>query len=406
MSAIFTQLKRVLPCESAAVLLRNDDALLLTAGIGSAAHHVGRRIVLSSKHGVVIPFHTRRPATTVEASDQASGAVGAASWFPWEAEASSCRWIGVPLLRGSTPLGVLAVDYCPTDIASDEVITTLQTFASHGASAIDNAQRYQAAAELAAERERQRLARELHDSVSQSLYFANLAAESLPVIWELDPEEGRQRLAELQRFTRSAQAEMRTLLIELRPSLLVDLPLHDALWRLIAVLTAKTAEIQLDVRIGLVPPLPPDVQIALYRIAQEALSNVMKHARAGEVGVYLDLTPAHIPGEAWHGTLTFVVVDDGRGFTPAQTPPGRLGLSSPVERAAGIGATLTIQSTPGAGTQVQVVWEATSQELRVRSRKVEDRRRFSDPLLRNQQAAAFRARFAMFCCEEDASMFA
>lgn len=346
--ALFTQLQRVLPCESAAVLLHHDDALFVTAGMGTPAAHIGRQIALRSAYRVVLPFETRHPV---------AGLAGDPPWFPWALGDDPCRWMGVPLLRGQTPLGVLAVEYCAAEIPGDELIATLQTFAGHVAIAIDNAQRYQAAAELAAERERRHLARELHDSVSQSLYFANLAAESLPAIWELDPDEGRQRLDELQRFTRSAQAEMRTLLIELRPDLLVDLPLDEALWRLIAVLTAKTAETQLDVQIDPVPVLPPDVQIALYRIAQEALSNVVKHARAAHVGFQLAIAPAYVPRRPWHGTLTLVVVDDGRGFNPAQSPPGRLGLTSLAERAVGIGATLRILSSPGGGTQVRVEWK-------------------------------------------------
>jgi PAS domain S-box-containing protein len=388
--AIFAQLQRVLPCESAMLLLQHNNVLHVTAGIGSAAEHIGRRITLNDAEQVVRTFPLRQPRR--EQSEQQWGAhdrgrrgsvdpaapgaptTSAPAWLPWETDGNASNWIGAPLFYGQISLGLLAVDCCASDLTVDEALVTLQTFAGHVAIAIANTQRYEAAAERAVERERQHLARELHDSVSQSLYFANLAAEALPVIWELDPEEGRQRLAELQRFTRSAQAEMRTLLIELRPDLLVNLPLHDALWRLIAVLTAKIAEIRLDVQINLVPALPPDVQIALYRIAQEALSNVVKHARAAQVQFRLDVTPTYAPNQPWSGTVTLDITDDGRGFNPAQIAPGRLGLTSLIERAADIGATLTVESKPGGGTQVLVVWEGMSQEAGARSQKSEVRR--------------------------------
>jgi PAS domain S-box-containing protein len=356
-SAIFTQLQRVLPCESAAVLLADGPTLCVMAGIGSAAAAIGRQIPLDSADRIVAAYHTRRPQIeSLTAPEQPRPLPEAGPELPWRLRTETAgpgRWIGVPLVRGQMTLGVLAVDYCASAGANDEVISTLEAFAGHVAIAIDNAQRYHAAAELAAARERQHLARELHDSVSQSLYFANLAAETLPVIWELDPDEGRQRLEELQRFTNSAQAEMRTLLFELRPGMLVDMPLHDALGRLIAVLTAKMAAVELDIHLGLTPPLPPDVQIALYRIAQEALRNVMQHARADRVGLQLDLRPAYILGRPWQGTLTLTLTDDGRGFDSAAIPPGRLGLTSLAERAAGIGADLQIASAPGAGTRVR-----------------------------------------------------
>jgi PAS domain S-box-containing protein len=363
-SAIFTQLQRVLPCESAAVLLADGTTLSVMAGIGSAAAAIGQPIPLDSTDRIVAAYHTRRPQIeSLAPPEQSRPMHNAMPELPWRSRTGTAgpgRWIGVPLVRGQTTLGVLAVDYSVAASANDEVISTLEAFAGHVAIAIDNAQRYHAASELAAARERQHLARELHDSVSQSLYFANLAAETLPVIWELDPDEGRQRLEELQRFTNSAQAEMRTLLFELRPGMLVDMPLHDALGRLIAVLTAKMAAVELEIHLGLTPPLPPDVQIALYRIAQEALRNVMQHARAERVGLQLELRPAYILGRPWQGALTLTLADNGRGFDPAAIPPGRLGLTSLAERAAGIGADLQITSAPGAGTQVRVVWTGKS----------------------------------------------
>jgi PAS domain S-box-containing protein len=205
----------------------------------------------------------------------------------------------------------------------------------------------QKAASEAVIAERTRLARDLHDAVTQTLFSASLIAEVLPQLWETRPEEGRKRLNELRELTRGALAEMRTLLLELRPSALTDTALPDLLRQFSeAIIGRARLPIQLSVEGD--HSLPPEVQVALYRIAQEALNNVAKYARATQVSVSLRLAP---------DSARLTVIDDGVGFDPAAIPPNHLGLRIMRERAEAIGARLNIYSEPGEGTQVTVLWE-------------------------------------------------
>jgi signal transduction histidine kinase len=213
--------------------------------------------------------------------------------------------------------------------------------------------------EARAAAERRRLARELHDSVSQALFAAAATADALPRLWEQDPGQGRRALTDLCRLTGGAQAEMRTLLIELRPEALTRARLHDLLRSLLTAAAAKTGA-GVESRLEPVPVLPSDAQVALYRIAQEALNNVVKHAAAGRVTVRLQAMAGPAAGEGstpdTPGALLLEVADDGCGFDPDQAPGGGLGLGSMRERAESIGASLRLESRPGQGTVVAVSW--------------------------------------------------
>jgi signal transduction histidine kinase/integral membrane sensor domain MASE1 len=280
----------------------------------------------------------------------------------------------VPLVVRDRVIGTLSVRHRAPGAFTTHHVELTQAVANQAAAALENARRYEGAHAAAAEEERRRLARELHDSVSQALFATAVAADVLPRLWELDPEEGRQVLADLRRLTRGAQAEMRALLVELRPEALTRAPLHESL-RTLADSAAATGGLAVDVAVDEVPTFAPDVQVALYRIAQEALNNVVKHAGATRLGVGLRAAPARAGGRAagrnaqdgqavdappWRGTLTLEVADDGCGFDPAAASPGRLGLGSMREWAAGIGATLRLASRPGGGTVVAVTWAGSA----------------------------------------------
>jgi ligand-binding sensor domain-containing protein/signal transduction histidine kinase len=221
-------------------------------------------------------------------------------------------------------------------------------------------QLYERAQKLAVIEERQRLARDLYDAVTQTLFSASLIAEVLPRIWERDPEEGQRRLAEVRELTRGALAEMRTLLLELRPSALADAELGDLL-RQLAEATTGRARMPVTVQIeGACASMPLDVKVALYRIAQEALNNVAKHSDASRATVRLRCSPPSIPPtggeEERGGVVELHVADDGRGFDVAAIPPDHLGVGIMRERAEAIEAKLTVDSEPGRGTKVSVVW--------------------------------------------------
>lgn len=265
----------------------------------------------------------------------------------------------VPLQARGEPLGLLRVQAArPDQLYTPDDLALAQTIAGTLATAIENSRLIAQAQLSAAEGERRRLARELHDSVSQALFAANRAAEVLPQLWELDPEEGQAGLRELRRLTGGALAEMRTLLLELRPRALIEAPLHESLSQLAQVIATKNG-VLVDPDLGRLPLLPPDVQLALYRIAQEALNNVSKHAQARYVTLQLVAAPPP-KGAAWQGTITLRVYDDGQGFDLDCPPNGRLGLASMRERAAEIGAEFALWSRPGQGTQLTVRWTGTS----------------------------------------------
>jgi two-component system nitrate/nitrite sensor histidine kinase NarX len=163
---------------------------------------------------------------------------------------------------------------------------------------------------------------------------------------ERDPEEGRRALEELRLWTRGALAEMRTLLLELRPAALIEKSLAD-LVRQLGEVAATRARVAVSFGADCDSELPDDVKLAFYRIAQEALNNMVKHSRADKVTIHLIIAPRE-------GQLT--IADNGRGFEGAAMSNGQLGMGIMRERAESVGARLSIRSIPAGGTTVRVSW--------------------------------------------------
>lgn len=210
---------------------------------------------------------------------------------------------------------------------------------------------YEQAQEAAVLQERQRLARDLHDAVTQILFSASLIAEVLPRIWARDQDKAHRHLEDLRLLTRGALAEMRTLLMELRPVALTEARLGELLQQIADSLMGKLGiPVTLTVRDAggrQATPVPPDVQTTLYRVAQEALNNVAKHAAASQVAIQLELQRQQVD---------LAIRDDGKGFDAHDVTADHLGLGIMRERVAAIGGTLTIESRPGAGTLIHVWW--------------------------------------------------
>jgi PAS domain S-box-containing protein len=202
------------------------------------------------------------------------------------------------------------------------------------------------AADEAVTADRTRLARDLHDAVTQTLFSASLTAEVLPELWEMDVEEAKRSTEELRQLTRGALAEMRTLLLELRPATLTQTRLSDLIRQLCEAFIGRS-RLPITLKIEGDCKLPPEVQVACYRIAQESLNNVFKYARASQVNVDLFISPA---------CVRFEVCDNGIGFDLSGTKPTSLGMRIMRERAEAIGADFHISSTPGSGTCVEVTW--------------------------------------------------
>jgi signal transduction histidine kinase len=256
-------------------------------------------------------------------------------------------YICVPIIVNGSVFGVFNVVYSEPRTFSDEDRRALEALAQRAAVAVRNAELHERMQSAAALEERQRLARELHDAVTQTLFSASLIAEVLPRVWERDPSQGRVRLEELRRLNRGALAEMRTLLLELRPQALTETPLESLLRQLVEA-SMSHAAIAIDVVVEGTPrEVAGDVQVALYRLAQEALNNVVRHAHAQHAEVRLQWTQEG---------LTMRIRDDGQGFDQSKVPPGHLGVGFMRERAAALGASIEIASEPARGTTVTIVW--------------------------------------------------
>jgi signal transduction histidine kinase len=194
--------------------------------------------------------------------------------------------------------------------------------------------------------ERNRLARELHDAVTQTLFAASLIAEVLPDLWDMDEGEARKSTEELRQLTRGALAEMRTLLFELRPAALNQARLPDLLRQLSEAVMGRRG---LPIHFAVCGDceIPCDAKVEMYRIVQESLNNVVKYARATRVEINARLEVGHVQLE---------IKDNGVGFDPASVGPASLGLRIMRERAEAIHARLQIASQLGIGTTVTLDW--------------------------------------------------
>lgn len=261
-------------------------------------------------------------------------------------------WMWVPLAIKGRMIGAIGVAHTARNYFTAHHADLALTVANQAAITMVNAELFENAQTLAALEERQRLARNLHDAVNQSLFSAGLIAEVLPRLWERDPEEGRQSLEDLRRLTRGAQADMRLLLAELLPSTLTDAELGDLL-RLLGNALAGRTNIPININVVGEGKLPADVQVALYRLCQEGLNNIAKHAGASQVDIQLQYEK---------DAVELRIRDDGRGFDPQQTPPGHYGLSMMRERAAAMEAKLSITSQPGKGTEIVIRWVESQEQ--------------------------------------------
>jgi PAS domain S-box-containing protein len=256
-------------------------------------------------------------------------------------------WMWVPLAVKNRIIGGIGIAHTERNYFTPHHASLAMTIANQAAVTLVNAELYEHARELAALQERQRLAQNLHDAVNQSLFSAGLIAEVLPRLWERNPEEARRSLEDLRRLTRGAMAEMRALLAELRPTTLTDSELGDLLRLLGNAFTGRT-NVPVEVTVSGEGGLPAETQVALYRICQEALNNIAKHAKAGHV----DIDVRHADGD-----LELRICDDGCGFDPNETKlSGHYGLGMMRERAEAVGARLTVTSQLGQGTEVKIRW--------------------------------------------------
>jgi signal transduction histidine kinase len=267
-------------------------------------------------------------------------------WWPRE-HPDMRSFLGVPIVSRAGVIGAFYLTEKEGSAQFDDADQRLiEMLAAHAAIAIENARLYEQSRELSIAEERNRLARELHDSVTQKLFGLVLSAEAAATLLDRDGAEARVELERLQELAREAMDELRTLVFELRPPELETEGLATALRKHVDVLRrAYRREIGLEL-LG-TSSAAPETERDVLRIAQEALQNALRHAQAGRVELRLD---------ARDGRLAMSVADDGIGFDPSspELRSRRLGLTSMEERAEAIGGTLSVESAPGAGTTVRL----------------------------------------------------
>jgi signal transduction histidine kinase len=254
--------------------------------------------------------------------------------------------LAVPLIVKDDVYGAIALYYYEPRAFADEDLKLATALSDQAALAIENARLVAAVQEKAVLEERQRLARDLHDSVTQALYGVTLHAEAAARLLTLgDLATTAQYLRELQETAQDALAEMRLLLFELRPPALEQVGLVAALQARLDTVEGR-ANLQTHLSVEGKIDLPAPIEQALYRIAQEALNNVLKHARARHIAAWLRQT---------HSGVTMEIADDGIGFDPAVARvAGGLGLRGMAERVDQLGGRLTVRSAPENGTQLRV----------------------------------------------------
>jgi signal transduction histidine kinase len=277
--------------------------------------------------------------------------------------------LSVPLINKQEVVGALNLYYARPRVFEQEEIDLAVSFCDQTALAIENARLREQAQEDAVAAERNRIARELHDSVTQTIFSASLIAEVLPTIWMRDPEEAQHGLDDLRKLARGALAEMRTLLLELRPVGLGEVRLEDLLKQLAEGVSGRIRA-QVNVHIEGAAMLPTDVKLAFYRIAQEALNNTAKHSGADKVDIEIKSVSA-LPArrrkkadsvqQVYRQLVSLSIRDNGRGFDPKSILGEHLGLGIMEERASSIQAALSIRSKPGAGTEISIHWPKLEQ---------------------------------------------
>jgi signal transduction histidine kinase len=263
-------------------------------------------------------------------------------WLP-RAHPPMDAFIGVPVLRGDEVLGIIFAANKTTGgefTAHDEELLAL--FAAHAAIALTNARLHEDSRELSAAEERERLARELHDAVSQKLFSVRAQARAAAILAERDPAQAALAMSAVSELVGEAQAELRAVIEGLAPPALDGLV---ASLRRYAELAGRAHGACVTVTGHSVPVLDPATEVALYRVAQEALHNALRHSGGKRVTISVSAATRRIVLE---------VTDDGSGFDPASAAGKGLGLASMRQRATAAGGTVTVASAPGEGTTVRL----------------------------------------------------
>lgn len=330
----------VLDADRSAVLIFDENTRELRVRATSGLSNSQVQALVESLNGL--------DATTIEKLDVPRVVPDTARDFPLVQDVIRAvgltSVIDVPITIAGKRFGLFSMGWVQHhDISPDEV-RMASAIGQRAAVAIENARLYERAQHAASLEERQRLARELHDSVSQALYGISLGTRTARTLLERDPARVGEPLEYVSGLAEAGLAELRALIFELRPESLEAEGLVAAFEKQFAAMHARHG-IDMVTSLEGEPDLRLDLKEVLYRIGQEAMHNTVKHARATRAWVTLATVD---------GRVVLEVRDNGVGFDPNGDFPGHLGLRSMAERATSSGGTLTIESEPGAGTTIRI----------------------------------------------------
>lgn len=259
-------------------------------------------------------------------------------------------WAALPFNINDELIGAVGLGFNRPQSFDEADQNFLITLTEYCAQALHRAKLTEQIALHAAAQERQRLARDLHDSVKQLLFASSTLSESLGRIWERSPEKAPKYTADIVKLNRAALAELQSLLFEMRPEAIVTAPFMTLVKNLCDGLRGhKAITINLDYSGPEPLYLPAEVHIALYRLTQEALHNIHKHSEATQIDIACSYND---------NLFRLTIRDNGAGFAPEQISSG-MGLNTMRERAAAIGAAFSIKSAAGEGTEIAVEWAAS-----------------------------------------------
>jgi signal transduction histidine kinase len=346
---ILDQLRTVIPYTGTAVLTVEGDDLIIAGQRGPLSDEAARLIrypvekmapvwARLSRGGAIIIPDVRGDSMEAEVFRSVVGE----DLDDQLTFIGSCLW--APLVVKDQLIGCMSITNQETGAYNADHAVMAGAIARQAAVAIENARLFEQARGVAALEERQRLARVLHDSVSQALFGIGLGAETAKTMLERDPAKAAAPIDYVLQLARGGMAEMRALIFELRPESLEQEGLIAALEKQ-ATATGVRHDIEVELDLPAEPKIRLDMKEALYRIAQEAMHNTAKHAEASTVTLRMAII-----GDV----LTMDVIDDGSGFDSSASFPGHLGLVSMQERITRFGGRVEIASAPGAGTRVQV----------------------------------------------------
>jgi PAS domain S-box-containing protein len=345
---ILEHLHRTIRYTGCGIFLLHGELLTLVAYRGplSAADLVQSQTTLQQSPLLRTALAQREPLIV---NDMASEDPTAAAWrngaggLQRHLLGDARAWMGIPLIAKAQPLGILRLDHRDPDYFTPLHVSIAFTLANQTAVAVENARLYAQAGNVAAIEERQRLARELHDSVAQTFYSISLSTHAALDRLSRDPNQVRRHLDHVLELAAAGLTEMKALIFDLQAENIRREGLVAALQRQLSALSARN-DIRVDVDLGAEPAATLEVKQAAYGLIREAMQNVVRHAGARALSLQM---------RQEENRLEIEVRDDGVGFDPATVGPDTLGMRSMRERAAIVGGRVEIVSRPHGGTVVR-----------------------------------------------------